>query len=201
MSAPPGPRIDRSMSLLVDMMTNTLDESYAEAAGRRAGDRTGGADGKGGGNEPNELTRRGTAVVLLIALGVLTGTAAAQVRKREAAASTVRADLVQEVQRRTTSSDALASQAVRLRREVSALQDAALRSTGTGALVARQLADLQVATGVGPVTGPGLVVRLDDAPGTDDADASSIAICRTRPTASGRPVPRPSPSTGCDCPA
>ena len=74
----------------------------------------------------------------LIALGVLTGTAAGQVRKRQAAGRTVRADLVQEVKRRTADSDALASQAVRLRRDVSALRDAALRATGSGALVAQQ---------------------------------------------------------------
>jgi uncharacterized protein YlxW (UPF0749 family) len=158
------------MSLLVDMMTNTLDESYADAARRRDGQRTSAPGGGAGDDDPNSMARRGTAIVLLVALGVLTGTAAAQVRKREAAASPVRADLVKEVQRRTADSDALASQAVRLRRDVTALQDAALRATGNGANVARQLADLQVATGVGPVTGPGLVVRLDDAPGTDDAE-------------------------------
>jgi uncharacterized protein YlxW (UPF0749 family) len=110
-------------------------------------------------------------MMLLVALGLVTGTAAAQVRKRDAAASTVRAELVDDVQRRTADSDALASQATRLRREVSGLQDRALRATGAGGAVAQQLADLQIATGVGPVTGPGLVVRLDDAPSTDDTDA------------------------------
>jgi uncharacterized protein YlxW (UPF0749 family) len=155
------------MSLLVDMMTNTLDESYAEAARRRSGQ---GDRGTGAFEAEPSVSRRATAVFLLIALGVLTGTAAAQVRQRQASASTVRADLVREVQRRTADSDDLSSQAVRLRRDVSALQDAALRASGNGAAVAQQLADLQVATGVGPVTGPGLVVRLDDAPGTDTAD-------------------------------
>jgi uncharacterized protein YlxW (UPF0749 family) len=159
------------MSLLVDMMTNTLDESYAEAARRRSGAPGAGADDSG--DDPGGVGtgRRVTAVVLLVALGLVTGTAAAQVRKRAAASSTVRAQLVDEVQRRTADSDALASQAVRLRRDVSVLQDAALRASGTGTTVAQQLADLQVATGVGPVTGPGLVVRLDDAPGTGDAAA------------------------------
>jgi uncharacterized protein YlxW (UPF0749 family) len=160
------------MSLLVDMMTNTLDESYADAARRRAGE-AGDPAGGAGRATPGGVSRRATAVVLLVALGLVTGTAAAQVRKRQAAAGTVRADLVTEVQRRTADSDALADQAVRLRRDVSALQDAALRATGSGAVVAQQLADLQVAAGVGPVTGPGLVVRLDDAPatgGSDDAD-------------------------------
>jgi uncharacterized protein YlxW (UPF0749 family) len=173
------------MSLLVDMMTNTLDESYAEAARRKSGERAGGPVGDDDDSSDHQIVRRGTAVVLLIALGVVTGTAAAQVRKRQAAAGSVRADLVKDVQRRTSESDALASQAVRLRREVSALQNAALRATGSGALVAQQLTDLQMATGVAPVTGPGLVVRLDDAPGADDA-----AVDRGGQASAGRVLDR-----------
>jgi uncharacterized protein YlxW (UPF0749 family) len=159
------------MSLLVDMMTHTLDESYGEAAARRAGARAahpvedGAADdGRAG------WRRRATAVLLLLALGAVTGTAAAQVRKRQAATSGVRAQLVAEVHRRTAASDALATQAARLRREVAAQQDALLRSGSVGSSVARQLSALELAVGVGPVTGPGLVVRLDDAPGGTQTD-------------------------------
>jgi uncharacterized protein YlxW (UPF0749 family) len=153
------------MSLLVDMMTNTLDESYAEAARRRTGAHGARPPGEDGTDRRGASAgRRLTAVLLLVALGVVTGTAAAQVRKRAAAAGTVRAQLVADVQRRTGDSDALAAQAARLRREVSVQQDAALRASGSGATVAQQLADLQLAAAVGPVTGPGLVVRLDDAP-------------------------------------
>jgi uncharacterized protein YlxW (UPF0749 family) len=184
-TSPAARRVDGSMSLLVDMMTNTLDESYAEAARRRAGERTGGpADGgdDGGGSG---LSRRATAVVLLVALGVVTGTAAAQVRKRQAAGGTVRAELVKEVVHRTADSDALASQAVRLRRDVTALQNAALRATGSGAVVAQQLTDLQMATGVAPVTGPGLVVRLDDASGAQD-----VTVDRGGQSSTGRVLDR-----------
>ena len=73
MSAPAPPRsgrADGSMSLLVDMMTNTLDESYVAAARRRAGEPTASP-----GTAP---VRRRTVVPLLVVLGVLTGTAAAQ---------------------------------------------------------------------------------------------------------------------------
>jgi uncharacterized protein YlxW (UPF0749 family) len=159
------------MSLLVDMMTNTLDESYADAAARRQAANSDAAStgGAGGGAERSRPRRGGTVLVHHVVHGLLTGPDAAQVRKREAAASTVRGQLVEEVQRRTADSDELADQAVRLRREVSALQDAALRASGNGAAVAEQLALLQLATGLGPVTGPGLVVRLDDAPAGDDA--------------------------------
>ncbi len=155
------------MSLLVDMMTNTLDESYAEAARRRAGRGTAADDGPDARPSDPRLARRVIAVVLLIALGLVTGTAAAQVRRRQAAGSTLRAQLAADVLRRTGQSDALARQAAQLRREVSAESDAALRSNTEGLAVRRQLAALQLAAGVTAVTGPGLVVRLDDAPAGD----------------------------------
>lgn len=167
------------------MMTNTLDESYADAARRRAGAAAGAGDDGRDAGPPSGPGRRVTAVLLLVALGVLTGTGAAQVRAREAAASTLRAELLAEVQRRTADSDALAAQARTLRREVGTLQDAALRASGSGAAVARQLAELQVATGVGPVTGPGLVVRLDDARSPDPSAAD-----RGGQVASGRILDR-----------
>jgi uncharacterized protein YlxW (UPF0749 family) len=161
------------MSLLVDMMTNTLDESYGEAAARRAGQRASGS----GAQDPSPragagLRRRATAVVLLLALGAVTGTAAGQVRARQAATSGVRAQLVADVHRRTAASDALAAQAAKLRRDVAGQQGALLRSGTAGTAVARQLAALELAVGVGPVTGPGLVVRLDDAPAGTQTDAA-----------------------------
>jgi len=146
------------MSLLVDMMTNTLDASYAEAARRRCG-----AEQPAGGAGGAAARSGVVSVVLLLVLGLVTGVAAAQVRKRAAAGGTLRAQLVAEVHRRTSESDALAAQAAGLRRSVAVQQDRALSSGTTGAAVARQLAALRLAVGVDPVTGPGLVVRLDDA--------------------------------------
>lgn len=170
MTAAPTRRLDGSMSLLVDMMANTLDESYADAARRRAG--AAGERVESGTAAPDPgLSRRAVAVTLLIALGLVTGTAAAQVRKRQAAGSTVRAQLVTEVHRRTAESDALALSAAKLRKALAAEQAASLASTSDGVGVARQLAALQLAVGVDPVTGPGLVVRLDDAPTRGDQAA------------------------------
>jgi uncharacterized protein YlxW (UPF0749 family) len=163
-SAPTQPRrVDGSMSLLVDMMTNALDEAYAEAALRRAGHDS---DPQRGPATRTGATRGVLAIGLLLLLGLVTGVAAAQVRHRAAAGSSLRAQLVAEVHRRTAESDTLAAQAARLRRTVASDQDAALRSGTAGAAVARQLAALQLAVGVDPVTGPGLVVRLDDARGS-----------------------------------
>jgi uncharacterized protein YlxW (UPF0749 family) len=156
------------MSLLVDMMTNTQDQAYADAAARRRGK----ADARSapGPVTGRSLGRRGIAVLLLVALGLLTGTAAAQVKRREAGTSGVRAQLVADVHRRTAESDALAAQAVRLRRDVARARDAALSSGAAGRAAATRLRALELATGIGAVTGPGVVVDVDDAPGSAAAD-------------------------------
>ena len=63
------------------------------------------------------MPRRLTALLLLIAIGVVTGIAAAQVRRRDAAQATGRAGLVADVRSRTTATDALAADAVTLENE------------------------------------------------------------------------------------
>lgn len=162
---PPPRRLDGSMSLLVDMMTNSLDESYADAARRRAD-----SERSGGGAGGTGTSRRTVAVVLLVLLGLVTGTAAAQVRSRARAGNVIREQLVADVLRRTAESDGLSRQADKLRAQVTTARAAALASGTAGRSVAQQLAALELAAGVGPVTGPGLVVRLDDAPGSTEPD-------------------------------
>ncbi|MCU1674370.1 MAG: hypothetical protein JWN77_2483 [Frankiales bacterium] len=153
--APVDQRVDRSMSLLTDMMTNSLDQSYAEAAARR-------------GSSPESAGRRFVAVVLLVAVGAVTGTAAAQVRSRQTAQVGVRGKLVEDVQQRTRATDELARTASALRDDVARLQARGLSTGAAGQAAAEQLAALELAAAVGPVTGPGLVVRLDDAPMPED---------------------------------
>ncbi len=150
------------MSLLVDMMTNTLDESYADAARRKRGEQLS-ADGAPPVARGASARSRGTAVVLLVTLGLVTGIAAGQVKRREASLTGLRAELVADVQQRTRDTDALAAQTAQLRQDVAALQTAGLSVGAEGEQVARQLAALELASGVGAVTGEGVVVRLDDA--------------------------------------
>ena len=168
--APPR-RVDGSMSLLVDMMTNSLDSSYAEAAARKQAGRSGTpSGGQPGGTPPS---RRAVAVLLLVALGLVTGTAAAQVRKRQASMEGVRAELVSDVKRQTATTDDLAESAAALRRDVDRLQDAGLSAGAAGRAAAARLAALELAAGIGPVRGPGIVVRLDDAPAPTDPEVDA----------------------------
>ena len=168
-SAPDSPprRVDGSMSLLNDMMTNTLDEAYAERAARKAG---AGAPGSPAGQPTTGLLKRGTALVVLLAVGVVTGTAIAQVRARQEANSGLRADLAEQVRDRTQESDRLAALAADLRREVDATQAGLLGADAAGRDAAERLVELGLASATTPVVGPGLVVTLDDAPADGGGD-------------------------------
>jgi uncharacterized protein YlxW (UPF0749 family) len=158
------------MSLLVDIMTNTLDESYAERARSRS---------SAGPVEPADRTpvarpwrRSLLPVVVLVALGMLTGTAVKQVRAREAEGTGLRADLAQQVRDRTAASDELAQRAQDLRDEVSVVQEQALGNDALGKRLACQLTSLGLASGTLAVRGPGIVVTLDDAPDPGTADGA-----------------------------
>jgi uncharacterized protein YlxW (UPF0749 family) len=151
-STPTRPRrVDGSMSLLTDMMWNTLDEAYADRAARRS-------------EEPQPLSGRAVAAALLVLLGLVTGTAVAQVRARAEASTGLRADLAEAVRERTAESDRLEASAEQLRAEVAATQAAALGVDAEGRAAADRLVALGLGSGTVPVEGPGVVVTLDDAP-------------------------------------
>jgi hypothetical protein len=111
---PTARRVDGSMSLLVDMMANTLDEAYAEAAQARG---TGPA-APGPDRGPRRRSVRLGPLAGLLAVGLLTGTAVGEVRDRSAESSGLRSGLADEVAARTGQGDALAVQAAALRDEV-----------------------------------------------------------------------------------
>ena len=158
--APPR-RVDGSMSLLNDMMANSLDEAYADRAARKAGEPAPALPPSTGGR--STLVRRGIAVLMLVALGVLTGTAVAQVRARQEATSGLRADLAAEVGDRSDRSQELASTAESLRAEVAAAEAELLGADAEGRALADRLVALGLASATLPVEGPGLTVTLDDA--------------------------------------
>jgi uncharacterized protein YlxW (UPF0749 family) len=161
-------RVDGSMSLLVDMTEAALDPAYAAVAQRRSehSDRPQRPDGSG---RRAPLLR---AVVLLTLLGVVTGIAAAQVRRSADAAGAVRRSLVADVQHQTKATDRLAAQADALRAQVAQARDKGLGDDANGRTLAARVAALELATGQTKVKGPGLVVTLNDAQNADTAVGS-----------------------------
>lgn len=156
------------MSLLVDMMTNSQDMAYLDAADRRRA--AVGADCLGAweaGTAPPRAAatsrRRLGGAALLVVLGLVTGTAAAQVRGRDAAGAGLRDQLVADVRQRTRDSDVLAAQVQSLRARVNADRDAALGADEAGRAAAARLRAHELAVGSVAVRGPGVVVVLADA--------------------------------------
>ena len=144
------------MLLLSTLMENSLDEGYARAAARRAA---------------GEPPPRSTPIVLavgLVAVGLLLTTAAVQTRERSSATAETREALAAEVEDRSAANDALEKQLDRQRAQAARERRQQLRITGEGAQLERRLTALEAATGASHVAGPGLVVRLTDAPTTED---------------------------------
>lgn len=158
------------MSLLVDMMTNTLDEAYAERAALKAG-----RQAPAGPTMSGRGRSRGVApVAVLVALGLLTGTAIAQVRARQEAGTGLRAELAAEAGARTEQTDRLAARTDELRAEVAAVRAAALGSDADGRELADRLTALGLASGTIPVQGPGIIVTVEDAPTGDGSAADPL---------------------------
>lgn len=176
MSAPAPPeqgahRVDGSMSLLVDVMTNTLDEAYAERAALKAGlaQRPVAQD-----VPPPAPASRLVGVALLVLLGIVTGTAVSQVRDRADASAGLREGLAAEVRDRGAESDRLEQEVLARRAEVAATRDSALGADAEGLAAAERLQELELAAATVPVVGPGIVLTIDDAPAEADGATSQL---------------------------
>jgi uncharacterized protein YlxW (UPF0749 family) len=167
-------RRDDSMLLLRNLVEDSLDEGYARAAARR---------------EEGAPRSRATVWVLtagLLAVGLLLTTAYVQTRDRAGSAQQARDALVAEVENRADANERTQRQLDRLRTAVRRDQQNALQLTDAGAALSARLAGLEAVTGAGPVTGPGMTVRLEEAASDDDADVDP----RTDQTDDGRVTDR-----------
>jgi uncharacterized protein YlxW (UPF0749 family) len=159
-----GPR-SLGASLLDQVLAETLDPAYAEAARAREA-RAAGADA------PPSRWRGGqvaVAVVMAVAgvLAVVTyDQAAAGAQGREE----VRAALAEDIEEESAVTDRLVVDLAAVRAEVTAARDDALAATAVGQRALDRLADAELAAGLVPVSGPGLLVTLADAEPDADAD-------------------------------
>lgn len=159
------------------MMTNTLDEAYAERAARRSGEPV---EAPAPGRRPQ---RRGLlTVVALVVLGTVTGTAISQVRSRQDADTGLRGRLAAQVQERTADSDALDGRTEALREELARTREAALGADAAGRALSERLETLGLASATTAVRGPGIVVTLDDPDPTDVLDPEQRDSGRVRDT-------------------
>ncbi|WP_329245621.1 DUF881 domain-containing protein [Streptomyces sp. NBC_01478] len=139
------------MSLLTNVMDHSLDDGYAEAAARK---KAAGASGM-----PKTLRAKlGLAAGLVLAALVVT-LGAAQARVAAPVVAKERQELIDRIDKETSSADKLEGTVDKLRDDVSARQRAALKTSGGSGQ-----ADLvSMLSGATAVHGPGVKLVVDDA--------------------------------------
>ena len=145
-------RPDASMTLITEMMMRPLDPSYAAAAESR----------QRSGLPPATGHRSLLLVVFAVLIGALLATSALALRVPETGAKTIKSDLVRRIEASRAQADARTRLIAELRREINTAQAGALSAQSQTGLAA-ELSRLDLSAGIVPVTGPGLVLTIDDA--------------------------------------
>ncbi len=154
---------DASMTLITEFYRRPLDAGYLEAAQRRQA-----------GTEPRR-TRRSVVGLVLVAVLLGLGTAAATQSLRRPASSAVEARqlLEAQIEQRAAEGDDVQAEITALTEQIATLQEQLLGDEGQP--VRDQIAADSVQSGVPAVTGPGLRLVLTDAP-SDDPDTEDPAL-------------------------
>jgi uncharacterized protein YlxW (UPF0749 family) len=159
-----GPR-SLGASLLDQVLAETLDPAYAQAARAR--------DARAAGEEapPSRRRRAQLAVALVLALaGLLAAVTYDQAAAGAQGREEVRSALVSEVEAESGTTDRLATDLESLRADVTAAREDALAASAVGQRVLGRVEDAELAAGALPVSGPGLLVTLADAGPDADED-------------------------------
>lgn len=164
MTDPSTRRPDASMSLLSDLMANTLDEGYRREANRRAAALAVTGQDEGVDRPRGPGWRRGIALVLILGFaGLVLTVAALQTHDNAPAVAQARNDLIERVRSETDQADDLQRRLVTLRAEVDGARNDALAATSAGSTARAELDRLAALAGVSAVRGPGIKVVVDDA--------------------------------------
>ncbi len=158
--APPGrprPAADASMDLLNQIIRQPIDPDYARVAAEGAPTRA--------------RVRIGVVAVII---GALFAIAAVQTNRTAPALETERTELISRVQAAETESDELREQVTTLSDEIARLRTSALGNDGTAQQLEARIGALAPAVGDVPVTGPGVVVVVDDAPATEGTESDRV---------------------------
>ncbi len=147
-------------SLLDDVLAETLDPAYAQAAARRAGEPTAGRSSRG---------RVMVALVMVVA-GVLIAVTYDQAAATAQGRQPVRAALIEDIQRSSDAGDELTAELEELRVEVARTSDDLLAASVIGQRALDEVAAAEQGAAAVPVTGPGLLVTLANAESDADDD-------------------------------
>jgi uncharacterized protein YlxW (UPF0749 family) len=148
------------MSLLQQLMDRPLDPSYAAAADRR----------EAAGMPRSTSLRSPWVVVSAVLIGFLLVAAAFALRPAGTTASRDKEQLIGQIEARQARGDELAREAGQLGGQIQDLQSQALASQASQ--LSDELDRLRLLTGEIAVSGPGLVLTVDDAPDARADNAS-----------------------------
>lgn len=169
--------VDASMTLLNEVMHRPLDPGYATAARKKARQRELGIS-----TEQSKSTKVGAAV-LAVVIGFVSITAVISLRSRDSIAASTRAALSEEISSRNEKNDSLEAQILDLNKKAEELQTALLAGQGKGA--DQLLESDQIRNGTLAVTGPGLVVTLEDGPNSIESPENRVQDTDVRAVVSG----------------
>jgi len=145
------------MTLLTEMMERPLDPGYAAAAERRQSSGLPAATG----------LRSPLLIITAVLIGALLGVSALTLGVPTSVSNKVKSDLVGRIESSRAHADVQTRQIANLRNQINTAQ-ASLLSQQSQEGLAAELARLELAAGTVGVSGPGLLLTIDDAPTTGE---------------------------------
>ena len=156
------------MSLLNDLFQHSIDEGYAEAAARR--------EAEGEPASSGALPARSLAMMAgLLSIGLLFTTAAMHVQRDAGVVSAEKISLLEQIDQASDRSTALEEAVSELEDDILEIETRAGQNIVQGEELRQLMASAQAVVGAAPVTGPGIVVTVNNsAPGGefDECDPS-----------------------------
>ncbi|MCU1675828.1 MAG: Membrane associated protein [Frankiales bacterium] len=159
-----------SMSLLVDLVTNSLEPEYAAATARQEARRDAAAPASG---RRRNLLALSAALAGLAAVGVLLGLGARRAQSDAPVDRRAHDKLADQVRSAAATVDGLAKSAAQLRTDADRLRAQALSNDDQGA--GARLAEAEQASASVAVAGPGVRIVVDDAPVAAGAEQDPAA--------------------------
>ena len=142
-----GGAVDASMDLLNEIMRHPVDPDYVVAAAR-----------------PQRPQRRWPLTLVVIMIGAMLAVAALQTTRSAPAVETERRELISRIQAGEAEQDRLRARIDSLSVEITKLRSTALGTDATTEDRLDEIARLELAVGSTPVSGPGILITVDDAP-------------------------------------
>jgi uncharacterized protein YlxW (UPF0749 family) len=155
------------VGLLTQVMTNTLDEDYATVAAKRRLDPV-----------PRPSTSRGQRLALLgslVVFGLLIGVSALKTDQDRPETEAERAGLIAQIHKRQDDQADLSRAINTVGDDVTALQSLVGDQVSANSSIQARLVTLGFDAGTLGATGPGMVIKTDDAPG-DQAGSGGIIL-------------------------